>query len=610
MKSLKSKVTLVYISLVVTIAIVGIASAISIYTLSRSINGLMTDNYKSINAVNNMIESVDKQNISVLNYIYSGSQDEIDRFYKENDKFYKWYSIEDNNITEKGEREAADKIWQSYNKYRKSFSKLEENKNSLGASGAIEFYNTQILSLSEELKKDLRDLSVINEQSMFDSKNRVIMDSRQSAYLIVIISSVLVICGFIISKTLINKFLKPIYVLTETVKSIKEENLNKQVPVISQDEIGDLAKEFNKMTKRLLIYEQSSKGELLNEKNKSLAIVKSISDPLIVLDTNYKIVLLNESCEKFFDVNEDKALNKHFLEAIRNGDLYDYISQTLSDKMESNSKIMKFNLKDKEYYFNILITIVRDTRDKNIGAVVLFQNVTKLKQLEKIKTNFISTISHEFKTPLTSIMIGASLLIDEEIGALNDRQRKVIDTIKEDGENLTQLVNNLLQLSKVESDKSIFNIKSASIEGVIQNSMTLFYELAEDKDVNLNYELSEDLPRVEMDSEKISWVVNNLISNALKFTNAGDDIEVTAYADKDKMYVSVVDTGIGIPEAYVEKVFDKFFQLHEGNFQGNGSGLGLPIAKEIVEAHGGNIWCESKLDVGSKFTFFLPLKDS
>ncbi len=606
-KSLKSKITVVYISLVVTIALVGIASAISIYSLSKSINGLMTDNYKSIHAVNNMVDAIDRQNSSILNYIYSDSHEDIDKFYKENDNFYKWYNIEDNNITEPGEKDQVKKINDIYKKHSKVFAILQENRKNLDVSKSLEFYDSKIVPVSEELKKVLLELSYINETAMFAGKNEVIVNARQSASLVFIISFILVIGSFTISKTLTNKFLKPIYALTETVKSLKEGDLNQQAPVISEDEIGDLAIEFNKMTRRLMIFEQSTKGELLNEKNKSLAIVKSISDPLIVLDNDYKILLLNDSCEKFFHVYEDSALNKHLLEVIRNGNLYDYISKTLTDKLESNSRIMNFYSDDKDFYFNVLVTTVKDTFTRDCGVVVLFQNVTQLKHLEKMKTDFISTISHEFKTPLTSIMIGTSLLIDEDIGELNHKQQEVMETIKEDGEKLTHLVNNLLQLSKLESDKSIFSMRPVGIDVVIQNCLRVFYGVAENNEVNISYQLDEHLPKVNIDSEKISWVINNLVSNALKFTNAGDDIEVSAYLENEKIYVSVKDTGSGIPDEYMERIFDKFFQVKENDIDGKGTGLGLTIAKEIIDAHDGDIWCESKLDVGSTFTFTLPI---
>jgi PAS domain S-box-containing protein len=351
-------------------------------------------------------------------------------------------------------------------------------------------------------------------------------------------------------------------------------------------------------------------GKLLSEKNKSVAIVKSIFDPLIVLDEHYKIILLNDACEKLFNIKESEAADKYFLEVIRNGNLYDFIyTSSKSSDTNTNQKVIDIEALDQIYYFNVVVTAVKDNAASITGMVILLQNITNLKQIEKAKSDFMSAVSHELKTPLTSIMIGASLLEDTRIGLLNDKQHNVIKTIKEEGEKLTQLVTNLLQIAKLETKKPIFNTEPASIEGVIEDALETFQEQANMKDISLTFESHRAMPKVNMDAEKISWVINNLISNALKFTKQGGAITIKTFLHEDRMCVSVSDTGIGILEEYSEKIFERFVQIKDENNEYQGTGLGLAIAKEIVEAHGGEIWCESKLDVGSTFIFTLPLAD-
>lgn len=609
-KTLKGKIAVVYICLVLMIAVVGFTSAISLHALSKSIDGLMVNNYKSINAVNNMIEAIDGQNMAILSYLNNNDQIGIDSFYKNSDEFYKWYNTEANNITESGERDYVNKINNDYVKYMKSFSTVEEIRNKQGTDKAIDYYNKQVLNSYNNLKSELKGLSSLNERAMFNGKDNVTNDTIATMYIILLLSSVAVVGGYFISTFFVNRFLRPIYILTESIRSVKEGELHQEIPVVSSDEIGLLAHEFNNMTKRLQQFEYSNKGKLLAEKNKSLAIVKSISDPLIVLDTDYKVILLNDACEDIFGIKEEDVLNKHFLEGIRNGELYEYISSVYKEKHEKRAeRIMNLRANGIDYYFNIISTAIKD-RDLNInGIVVLFQNVTKLKQLEKIKTDFMATISHELKTPLTSIMMGLSLITDKKIGDLSEKQGNIVEAIREDGERLSSLVSDLLQLSKIESNKAIFNIEQCSIIGIIENCIKRFNDQAAAKEVNLYFEASEKLPKVLADSEKISWTLNNLVSNALKYINAGDDIIINAFAKDNKIFVAVEDTGIGIPPEYQKKIFDKFVQVKDSDLEMRGSGLGLAIAKEIVEAHGGQIWCESKLDAGSKFTFTLPISD-
>ncbi|TDT52046.1 sensor histidine kinase [Fonticella tunisiensis] len=608
LKTLKNKITFVYMCLVLLIAVVGITATFKLYDITKSIDGLMVNNYKSINAVNNMLEIVQNQNVDILNYIYEDKEKAIDSFHKDTNSFYKWFSIEYNNITEVGEKEHNERINEYYVEYVKLFSNLQEIRNNEGIESAVKFYNEKILPLQNSIKDELKNLSLLNERAMLTSKDEAARDSQSSLKIVLIMSAGALIGGFLVSIYFINKFFKPIVLLTETMKSVREGNLDKQAPVMSKDEIGELAQEFNNMTRRLQEFEQSTLGKLLNEKNKSLAIVKSISDPLIVLDTSYRIVLLNKACEDVFNLVEDKVINRHLLEAIRDGNLFDHVSSMLaSNEDEHKQKIMYFKSNNKEYYFNVIVTAVRDGNSNINGVVVLFQDVTNLKQLEKMKTDLISTISHEFKTPLTSILIGTSLVEDESLGELNEKQKEIINAIKEDGERLSSLVNNLIDLSKIESDKSIFKFEKCSIEDVILNSIKGFYAQAEDKNINLYYKVTENLPQVVADFEKITWVINNLISNALKATGEGGEISINAYARQNRIYVSVKDTGAGIPEEYRKKIFDKFTQLDDPHFERSGSGLGLAIAKEIIEAHQGEIWCESKLNAGSNFIFTLPL---
>lgn len=609
-KTLKFKIAMVYLILVSTTAIVGGISFLNIYTLNKSINGLMVNNYRSISAAANMLEVLNEQNSEVYDYIYVNPTSSIDNIHKNINIFYQWYNVESNNITEDSEKELVAKINNNYSTYLKLFSQIQEVKNLQGIKAASKYYNDNLLPIFNSLKKDLKELSFINEKAMFKNKEVVTEDADRSLDKIIFLSVVSVLGGFIISRYSIKRTLKPIYSLTETMKAIKEGNLSQQAPIISEDEIGELTKEFNNMTNRLHKLEESNIGKLLVEKTKSDAIIKSISDPLIVLDSNYKIMRINVACEKLFNIEEASSIDKYFLEVIRSGELFDFIyNSSKLDSMAPAQKIVYFNINEKDYYFNIIVTIVRDTEAKINGIIILLQNVTNLKQLEQIKSDFISTISHEFKTPLTSIMIGASLILDESIGKLNESQHQIINTIQEDGEKLNTLVNNLLHLSKLECSQSVFNIIPCSIASLVNSAIADFSEQASSAKINLYYDSNKSLPNINADPEKIRWVLNNLISNALKYTQAGGKILINTYANESNMYVSVSDTGLGIPKEYHEEIFNRFVQVKGENSEVKGTGLGLAIAKEIVEAHGGEIWCESKLESGSVFTFTLPLAD-
>lgn len=608
-KTLKGKITLVYICLVIMIAVIGSASVLNLYRLSKAIDGLMGDNYKSINAISYMLEAFERQDSAALIYINVDIEKGIELFSQNSNEFMKWYITASNNITEPGEKELLEGINKDYTDYSMLFSKLQEIRNKEGVDKAAHFYNTAMMPEFVKIKSELRDLTHLNETGMFSAKEDATKSTHESMYLILALSTLAVIGGLILSIHFTERLMKPLDTLTKIVKSVKVGNWNQQINIVTKDEIGDLSIEFNKMTKRLHQYEQSALGKLMAEKNKSLAIVKSIPDPLVVLDTAYRISLLNDACERFFGIKEEKVLKKHFLEAIRNEEIYEIISKAFEDNTEINDRIIKIEQKE-DFYFNVIVTVIMDMESRVTGLIILLKDVTQLKQLEKARTDFISTVSHEFKTPLTSIMMGTSMILDESLGALNDEQQDVLNTIKEDGERLTKLVNDLLELSRIESGSSAFNMELCSIATVIENSVKQFAIQASHKNVSINTSVEENMQKVIADYEKITWVLNNLISNALKYTDYGDEIYIDAFIKNEKMHVSVRDTGIGIPEEFREKIFDKYVQVKGQDLEARGTGLGLAVVKDIVNTHGGEIWCESELDTGSTFIFTLPLSFS
>ncbi|KGK85784.1 HAMP domain-containing histidine kinase [Clostridium sp. HMP27] len=608
-KGLKQKLTTIYLVLVLIIAMVGGSGVVTLSNLKGAVEGLMIANYKSINAANNMMEVLEKQNINIINYIHMGNSQITKEFYNNSNEFYEWFNIESSNITETGEREYVEQIKNEYVDFMRLFSKLQEIRNTKGTEEALTFYDNEVISSVTLIRKDLRGISTVNEQVMLKNKDLVTGDVRNSTQFILILSITSVLGGFFLSIFLINKFLKPIYLLTETIKLVKEGDLNQQTPVISNDEIGVLAKEFNNMIKRLQAFEQSTLGKLMEERNKSITIVKSISDPLIVLDTNFKVMVLNKACEKFFNIKEDKAIGKHFLEVIRYGELFDYIWETYEGNEETTPRIMTIKNDNKEYYFNITLSVIKNGLSNINGIIVFLQDVTELKELEKMKNDFVSSASHEFKTPLTSLMMGASLLMEKNMGVINDKQQEIVKTIQEDADKLLNLVNNLLKLSTMEYDKSLFKLKEENIEDIINNSVKDFYKLAESKNIEIYLDIEKKLPKVMVDFEKLTWVINNLLNNAVKFTTSGDQIYISSYKNHSKIFVSIKDTGIGISEEYLDKIFDKFVQVKGQDSSNSGTGLGLAISKQIVEVHSGEIWCESELGKGSNFIFTLPIKN-
>ncbi|MFP4687951.1 MAG: sensor histidine kinase, partial [bacterium] len=414
--------------------------------------------------------------------------------------------------------------------------------------------------------------------------------------------------GLVFVFYLIRIILKPIKKLTESVEEIGAGNLKQKINIDSRDEIGELAHEFNRMTARLREYEETNINRLKAEKNKSEAIVRSISNPIIVTDKDNKIVLINPEAENVFTIKEDNILDYHFLEIINNEEIFQEIDNTLKEEKsaEDADKVIRLDKGNLEKDYRLKVRPVYN-RNKEVELVVtLLEDITKLKEIDRMKTEFVSTVSHEFRTPLTSIKMSVELLLEENVGSLTDEQRELLLATSEDCERLVSLINDLLDLSKIESGQIELDFQPAEVEEIVNSALNPITPQANEQDIELKTDLEDDLPPVTADFTKINWVITNLLGNALRHTGAGGSVTVSSRRRGSRAYISVSDTGEGIPPEYRDKIFDKFVSIR-GEDETSGTGLGLAISREIVEAHGGKIWVESSEGEGSTFTFTLKL---
>lgn len=608
-RGLKTKLFFVYGILALIMCGLSLSFILTLANLSKTIDSLIEANYRSIVAARNMIEALGESQQAILRYTLNDEASGLEAYAESDRYFMTWFTKASGNITEKGEGEIIKRIQSSYEKYSKAFLQLQQNKSEWNGAQNLGFYNDIITKAYEEAKANCMELLALNENSMLRSKDDATQSADRSIYTIIGISSIAIVFALSLTAYLLVNILKPLHGLINAVKSIKAGDLNREIDIKTNDEIGELAQEFNSMTRRLQHYDQMNIKKLIEEKNKSIAIVNSISDPIIVTDEDFKLMLINPACEEVFDIKQDRVLDRHILEVIDNRAIFQLIAQAVKGgyKIQKGiENIIFLKVNDKEHYYNVIVTPILDKEDSIIGVVTIMQDVTHLKEVERMKSEFVSTVSHEFRTPLTSISMGVGLLLDGTLGEINQDQREIIAAIRDEGAHLAHLVNDLLDLSKMESGKMEMNIVPCHIDDTILAVARSFSELAASKKIDLSCDLRDILPEVYADPEKISVVLANLIGNALKFTPEGGKVDVFTKTDDQNLYVSVKDNGIGIPKEYHDKIFEKFVQVKKDINDSMGTGLGLAIAKKIIENHNGRIWVESEEGKGSTFTFTLP----
>jgi nitrogen fixation/metabolism regulation signal transduction histidine kinase len=301
--SLKLKFFCLFLALLFTNFIIGCVSLYNLFKVENNTSKLTSNNYASIKATNKMIQIIDEEAQDIISYINSKNPVYIRNFYDTNNSFHENFTFQSNNATEEGEKVINENINKSYSDFLDSLTSLIEIRDSKGKEAALNKYTSEIQPLYEKLNKSLRDISEINDKAMTDKKDSMNKNIESAIKMTLGLSLFLILVGLALSLKYINRFLNPLYSLHDDIIKAKEGDFTHRAEILTDDEIGILAEEFNNMSEKINQFQHSTFGKLLDEKNRSMTIIKSISDPIIVLDTNYRIVLLNDEAENYFRIN-------------------------------------------------------------------------------------------------------------------------------------------------------------------------------------------------------------------------------------------------------------------------------------------------------------------
>jgi NtrC-family two-component system sensor histidine kinase KinB len=387
-------------------------------------------------------------------------------------------------------------------------------------------------------------------------------------------------------------------------------NYEVQVPVRGSGELALLGTQFNLMVEKLKQFHDMNIGKIIAEKRKSEAIIRSVTDGIVVVDDNFLITNVNPAAAKIFGVFPEDALDKHILEVMRDETLFGFLKETLASgqppHLEEGEDILTITTGEESRHYQVAIVPMRTPAGVIPGVVLLLRDITRLRELDRLKSEFVMTASHELRTPLTSINMAVNLLRESAAAKLTDQERQLLEACHEDVQRLRALVNDLLDLSKIEAGKLELAFEPIQPRWLGDQALSVIKTQADAKGIHVSQELPEDLPAVTADPHKIVWVLVNLLANAVRYTRTGGHIKLTAERVGNQVHLAVTDDGEGISPDVQPRIFDKFVHGKPSDGSG-GSGLGLAISKEIVKAHRGAIWVDSTPGHGSTFTFTLPV---
>jgi NtrC-family two-component system sensor histidine kinase KinB len=402
--------------------------------------------------------------------------------------------------------------------------------------------------------------------------------------------------------------LKPIQRLIDSTQEIRKGNLNLVIKVDTRDEIGQLSEAFNAMVASLRLFRRSDQAKFLRIQRSTQEAFKNLPAAIAIVDADGVIEIATASARNNFGLVPNTSIEQAPYPWLAEIQRTIIKNPALSGGENKHEIIQQFSENQERFFQPRVIPIFNDEKEFN-GSIIILEDVTLLMQNDEIKKDLFSTISHQLKTPLTSIRMALHLLLEENVGSLNEKQADLLVSARDETERLNGIIEDLLDIRRLESGNVKLSLAAVSLCNLVEEAAGPFFRQAQDRGIRLEIDLAADLPDVRADRSRILYVFANLLSNAIKYSPVGSVVRLTAKMEGGKVRLSVVDTGRGIPKKYQKRIFEKFFRVPGQNAEG-GVGLGLSIAKEIITAHHGQITFSSAEGQGTTFTFSLDPHDS
>jgi NtrC-family two-component system sensor histidine kinase KinB len=607
--TLKKKILIGYGVVFVLMGLVVVWAVTNLVSLGKASDAILRENYRSILAAENMVDALERQDSAVLLILLGDSEKGIRQFRENESMFLQWLARAKDNITIQGEGELVQSIEAKYSKFRHEFSTLTDLRDASKPPLQVPYYQKTIFPLFAEVRESCVRLRTLNEETMYAASLRAGSVANRAIWSTVFVATSALIVALVFSLLLAERIVRPLRRFMDASRKISAGDYEVQVPVETDDELGRLAGEFNQMASQLGQYHEMNIEQIISEKNKGEAILSSIEDGLVVFDTDLKVTGINPAGRRMLDLEFAEVPTLVCTDILPTPNICGMIRRTVETGMQPDvpeeQRIITLQKGAGSRHYLFSITPIRG-RDRNLsGIVLLLRDVTRLKEVERLKSEFVMAASHELRTPLTGMGMSIDLLLEHASQGLAEKDRELLQAAHEEVHRMKALVNDLLDLSKIEAGRIELEFEKVAVHTLFEHVQEVFKSQAEMKHITLTSDLADGLPEVRADVNKVTWVLTNLISNALRYGRQDGMIQIMAKKIGPHVHLSVRDDGPGIPPEYQSKIFQKFVQV-KGR-QSGGTGLGLAICKEIVRAHGGAIWVESSPGQGSTFTFTLPV---
>lgn len=605
MLGIRQKLIIGFGSLFAVIVVIGLLTINQIEQLGQSIDLILKENYRSVVACQDMKESLERMDSGIL-YTLSGKVTEGNRLIDEYaSSFRKALGVEQGNITLPSEQEKSQRIKSLFDEYLMAIPQVTQINNPL-QQRQIAYFAT-LLPLFQEIKTLAQDILEMNQSNMSEANNtaRRLADTVHRRMLIAIAIAALIAVLF--SYFAHRWILRLINRLIESTNEIRRGNLNLVLEAASQDEVGNLSESFNEMTAALRQVRDTNKTKLIRTRRATEDILKALPVAIAVLDVDGRVELSTETADHHFGLKPGVLTDELGFEWLPPLIRKAFAEGRDAERDLRGGYIQQF-IDNREHFFQPMVVPIPAGTEHQAptGAALILKDVTQIHEQQELKRGVVSTVSHQLKTPLTSLRMSVHLLLEERVGTLNEKQSELLIAAREDSERLVGILDDLLNLNRITAAQTEAFFESVSPQVLARDSLEPLFAAAKDKGVTMTNAVQPDLPEVMVDVDRIHHVFTNLLANALRFTDPGGAITLRANLEPGFVRFLVEDTGAGIDKEHLGHLFEQFYRA-PGQDEKSGIGLGLSIAREIIQAHGGDISVESRLGEGSIFSFILPL---
>lgn len=607
MRSLRPQLLLSHLLLVLLMGVVMSGVIANFFSLGQSIDRVLSGNFQSVLASEEIGSALHQQE-TALALLASGHAAQADAAYTfSRTNFESSYATVFRKAKSPEESALAATLGADWTRYRSVADSIIQS-NQLSIQPSLDAVSNEVLRpMLQEMQGLARQILYVNEaQILADNKQ-----AREEAYVDsqrgLLVTGIAVIVAILLAMRMVRVALTPLATLTDHAKRIGSGDLQ-PLSVTRNDEIGQLGTAFNDMAQKLAEARQVESRRLQRAERMSDAAIDSLYDPVVVTDSHQRIVHLNRAAEGLFGpapVSPRVLAAEH----IKDKRILKAIDEAVDDQRvtasEDESGLVQIQVGGSQRIYRLRATPMKDEDEILLGGVLVLDDVTHLRTLDRLKTEFIGVASHELRTPVTSLLLSVDLLKDGAVGALTPSQLQIVQAQSQDLGRLEKLMKDLLDVTRLEAGSSPPRLALVSPSELIKIPMQMLGPTAEKNGVNLVEDVSLGLSQVKADQSQIGRVITNLVTNAIRHTPRGGTVTIRAMLDGDHVTFSVEDTGEGIPPEYRDRIFERFVQV-PGATQG-GAGLGLSIAQNIVKAHGGQMDVTSEVGVGSTFRFTLAV---